>query len=157
MAATALASQRRLVGRRIANGGSINIKVSASLLFIVLLATACSTPQTSQVVRFHEQDQANIIVRYYSDETSYVVKPQKTEGGFLSIFRRGDVLDMARKLPDRELAVVILIHYPSQDTADAVRTKWASQLTGLGYQRAVFLGGSNSSQIDGLPILAQVD
>jgi len=133
------------------------MKVSASLLFIVLLATACSTPQTSQVVRFHEQDQANIIVRYYSDETSYVVKPQRTEGVFLSILRRDDVLDVAKKLPGRGLAVVILVHYPSQDTADAVRTKWASQLTGLGYQRVVFLRGFGSSQVEGLPILAQVD
>ena len=133
------------------------MKVSASLLFIVLLVTACSTPQTSQVVRFHEQDQANIIVRYYSDEISYVVKPQRTEGVFLSILRRDDVLDVAKKLPGRGLAVVILVHYPSQDTADAVRTKWASQLTGLGYQRVVFLRGFGSSQIEGLPILAQVD
>ena len=133
------------------------MKVSASLLFIVLLVTACSTPQTSQVERFHEQDQANIIVRYYSDETSYVVKPQRTEGVFLSILRRDDVLDVAKKLPGRGLAVVILVHYPSQDTADAVRTKWASQLTGLGYQRVVFLRGFGSSQIEGLPILAQVD
>ena len=90
------------------------MKVSASLLFIVLLVTACSTPQTSQVVRFHEQDQANIIVRYYSDETSYVVKPQRTEGVFLSILRRDDVLDVAKKLPGRGLAVVILVHYPSR-------------------------------------------
>jgi hypothetical protein len=133
------------------------MKVTVSLLFIVLLATACSTPQASRVVRFHEQDQANIIVRYYSDETSYVVKPQKTEGPFLSILKRDDVLDVAKQMPGRELAVVILIHYPTQDTADAVKAKWASLLTGLGYQRVVFLGGVSSRQIDGLPILAQVD
>jgi hypothetical protein len=133
------------------------MKVSASLLFIVFLVTACSTPQTSRVVRFHEQDQANIIVRYYSDETSYVVKPEKTEGPFLSIFRRDDVLDVAKHLPGRDLAVVILIHYPTQDAADAVKTKWTGLLTRLGYQRIVFLGGVGSRQIDGLPILAQVD
>lgn len=133
------------------------MKVSALLLFIVLLVTACSTPQTSQVVRFHEQDQANLIVRYYSDETSYVVKPQKTEGPFLSIFRRDDVLDVAKQQPGRELAVVILVHYPTQDATAAVKTKWTGLLTRLGYQRVVFLGGVSSRQIDGLPILAQVD
>ena len=129
------------------------MKVSASLLFIVLLATACSTPQTSQVVRFHEQDQANIIVRYYSDETSYVVKPQKTEGGFLSIFRRGDVLDMARKLPDRELAVVILIHYRAAPEGAKVKAEWTKLLTDLGYQRVVFLLAQGSMQVDGLTVL----
>jgi hypothetical protein len=133
------------------------MKVSALLLFIVLLATACSTPQTSRVVRFHEQDQANLIVRYYTDETSFLVKPQKTEGPFLSILRRDDVLDVAKQLPGRELAVVILVHYPSQDTADAVKTKWTGLLTELGYQRVVFLGGYGTRQVNGLPILARAD
>ena len=133
------------------------MKVTVSLLFVVLLATACSTPQTARVVRFHEQDQANLIVRYYTDDTSYVVKPQKTEGPFLSILRRDDVLDVAKQLPGRELAVVILIHYPTQDAADAVKTKWAGLLTKLGYQRVVFLGAFGGRQIDGLPILAQAD
>ena len=127
------------------------------MLFIVLLVTACSTPQTSQVVRFHEQDQANIIVRYFSDETSYVVKPQKTNGPFLSILKRNDVLDVAQQLTGRELAVVILVHYPTQDATDTVKTKWRGLLTGLGYQRVVFLGGSDTRQVNGLPILAQVD
>ena len=133
------------------------MKVSASLLLIVLLAGACATPQTSKVVRFHEQDQANIIVRYYSDETSYVVKPQKTKGPFLSILSRDDVLDVAKQLPGRELAVVILIHYPTQEMADAVKTKWSGLLTGLGYQRVVFLGGVDTRQINGLAILARAD
>jgi hypothetical protein len=133
------------------------MKVSASLLFVVLLATACSTPQASRVVRFHEQDQANLIVRYYSDETSYVLKPQKKDGVFLSILRRDDVLDLAKQLQGRELAVVILVHYPCQTEADAVKSKWSALLTGLGYQRIVFLGGYGGKQVDGLPILAKVD
>jgi len=132
-------------------------KVFASLLFIVLLATACSTPRTSRVVRFHEQDQANLIVRYYTDETSYLLKPRKTEGPFLSILRRDDVLKVAKQLQGRELAVVILVHYPCQSEADAVKSKWTGLLTGLGYQRVVFLGGFGSTRVDGLPILAQAD
>ena len=133
------------------------MKVSASLLFIVLLATACSTPQTSRVVRFHEQDQANLIVRYYSDETSYVLKPQKTDGPFMSILRRDDVLEVAKQLPDHDLAVVILVHYPCQAAADAVKVKWTGLLTSLGYQRVVFLGGFGGKAVNGLPVLAQAD
>jgi hypothetical protein len=109
-------------------------------------------------VRFHEQDQASLIVRYYTDETSYVLKPQKTEGPFLSILRRDDVLEVAKQLPDHDLAVVILVHYPSQSAADAVKTKWSGLLTSLGYQRVVFLGGfGGGSQVNGLPVLAQAE
>jgi hypothetical protein len=133
------------------------IKVSASLLFVVLLATACSTPRTAPVVRFHEQDQANLIIRYYTDETSYVLKPQKTDGPFLRILRRDDVVKVAKQLPGRELAVVILVYYPYQGQGDAVKSKWTGLLTGLGYQRVVFLGGYGGKRIDGLPILAKAD
>jgi hypothetical protein len=133
------------------------MKVTASLLFVVLLATACSTPRISQVVRFHEQDQANLIVRYYTDETSYVLKPQQTDGPFLNILRRDDVLEVAKQPTGRELAVVILVYYPYQGQADAVKNKWTGLLTGLGYQRVVFLGGGGGKRVDGLPILAQAD
>ena len=138
-------------------GQGVMMKVSASLLFIVLLATACSTPQDSRVVRFHEQDQANLIFHYYTDETSYVVKPQKTEGMFLSILKRDDVLAVAKQLPDHDLAVVILIHYPCQSAADAVKAKWTGLLTSLGYHRVVFLGGFGGKEVNGLPVLAQAD
>lgn len=131
------------------------IKVSASLLFVVLLASACSTPQTSPVVRFNEQDQANLIFRYYTDDTSYVLKPQQTDGPFLSVLRRDDVLDVAKQLPGRELAVVILVHYACPSEADAVKNKWTGLLTKLGYQRVVFLHGSGGMQVNGLPVLAQ--
>ena len=130
-------------------------KVFASLLSIALLATACSTPRASRVVRFHGQDQANLIVRYYSDETSYLLKPQKRDGAFLSILRCDDVVKVAKQLPGRELAVVILVHYPCESEADAVKSKWKGLLTGLGYQRVVFLSGYGGKHVDGLPILAQ--
>jgi hypothetical protein len=133
------------------------MKVSASLLFIVLLATACSTPRTSPVVRFYEQDQANLIVRYYTDETSYVVKPQSTDGPFLSVLRRDEVVKVAKQLPGREMAVVILVHYLYPGETDAVKNKWTGLLTGLGYQRVVFLSGINGRQVNGLPVLAQGD
>ena len=131
------------------------MKVSASLLFVVLMATACSTSRTAPVVRFNEQERANLIVRYFTDDTSYVLKPQQTEGPYLSILRKDDVLHVAKQLPGRELAVVILIHYASPSEAQAVQSKWANLLTGLGYQRVVFLRGFGSMQVNGLTVLAQ--
>ena len=129
------------------------IKVSASLLFVLVLATSCSTPQTDPVVRFSEQDQANLIVRYYTDDISYVLKPAMKEGPFLSILKQDAVLEVAKKQPGRDLAVVMLIHYGCQSEGETVRCKWKSQLTEMGFQRVVFLAAGSNMQVNGLPVL----
>src|ERR1039457_746744 len=126
-------------------------KIAASLLFVLLIATACST---SRVVRFNQQEQANLVVRYYTDDTSYVLKPAKTDGTFLAILNKDAVLDVAKQQPGRELAVVILIHYRAQSEGDSVRQNWVKLLKEVGYQRVVFLRASGSMQINGLPVLA---
>jgi hypothetical protein len=77
------------------------IKVSASLLFVLLLATACSTPRNSPEVRFNEQEKANFVVRYYTDDTSFVLKPEEADGPFLRVLRRDAVVDVARQQPGR--------------------------------------------------------
>ena len=127
------------------------LKAAASLLFVLLLATACSTPR---VARFNEQDQADFIVRYYSEDTSYVLKPTKTDGPFLSILSRDAVLDVAKQQPSRRLAVVILIQYNVESEAQSVKRTWITKLTQVGYQRVVFLRGLNGPRVNGLPILA---
>jgi hypothetical protein len=129
----------------------VMIRVSASLLLVLLLATACST---SRMGRFNEQEQANLVVRYYTDDTSYVLKPAKTDGTFLAILNKDAVLDVAKQQPGRELAVVILIHYRAQSEGDSVRQNWVKLLKEVGYQRVVFLRASGSMQINGLPVLA---
>jgi hypothetical protein len=131
------------------------MKVSASLLFVLLLATSCSTPGTSPTVRFTEQEQANLVVRYYTDDTSYVLKPAQRDGPFLSVLKKDAVLDVAKRQAGRDLAVVILIHYAADSEAALVQTKWRSLLTDAGYQRVVFLRASGGMQINGLPLLAK--
>ena len=129
----------------------VMIRVSASLLLVLLLATACST---SRMGRFNEQEQANLVVRYYTDDTSYVLKPAKTDGTFLAVLNKDAVLDVAKQQRGRNLAVVILIHYRAQSEADAVKQNWVKLLKEVGYQRVVFLRASGSMQINGLPVLA---
>ena len=129
----------------------VMIRVAASLLFVLLLATACSTPGNA---RFSEQAGADLIVRYYSDDTSYLLKPPMTEGAFLSIFDRDAVLKVAQQQPGRQLAVVILIHYNVESEAEAVKRNWRNLLTQVGYQRVVFLRASTGMQVNGLPVLA---
>jgi hypothetical protein len=129
-------------------------KVSASLLLVLLLATSCSTPRTAPTVRFTEQEQANLVVRYYTDDTSYVLKPAQTDGRFLSILKKDAVLNVAKQQPGRDLAVVILIHYAADTEAATVQTKWRTLLGAAGYQRIVFLRANGGMQINGLPLLA---
>ena len=128
------------------------MRVFALLSFVAILATACSTPRTPLVERFHEQEKANLIIRYYTDDTSYVLKPATTEGSFLSVLKQDAVLNVAKQQPDRQLAVVILIHYILEREAAKVKDKWTNLLTGLGYQRVVFLRAVAGMQVDGLPV-----
>ena len=127
------------------------LKAAASLLFVLLLATACSTPRTA---RFSEQDQADLIVRYYSEDTSYVLKPTKTDGPFLSILNQEAVLDVAKQQPGRHLAVVVLIRYRADSEAEKVKRTWTTKLTQVGYQRVVFLRALKGMRVNGLQIMA---
>jgi hypothetical protein len=131
-------------------------KSSAPLLLVILLLTSCATQRDpwAALPRFHEQDQADLIVRYYSDDTSYVLKPQQTDGPFLSILNKDAVLDVAKQQPGRQLAVVVLLHFGAECEADKVKHAWTSLLTGAGYQRVVFLRAVSGMKVNGLPVLA---
>jgi hypothetical protein len=131
------------------------IKVCALLLFPLLLATSCSTPRTARVERFTEQDQASLIVRYYTDDTSYLLKPAANEGPFLAVLNKDAVMDVAKQQPGRQLAVVIMIQHANQNEVDAVRQRWQGLLTQAGYQRVVFLRARKGWDVNGLPVLAK--
>ena len=133
----------------------VMMKLSASLLFLALLVTACSTPRTAPTARFNEQENANLIVRYYTDDTSYVLKPATTEGAFLSILKKDAVVGVAKQQPGRDLAVVILIRYTDEHQDATVRHQWTDLLTEAGYQRVVFLRGLGGMKVNGLPVLAK--
>jgi hypothetical protein len=104
--------------------------------------------------RFGEEEQANFIIRYYSDDTSYVLKPAKTEGRFLTVLNKDAVVALAKEQPRRQLAVVVMIHYGVETQADAVKHDWTSLLSEAGYQRVVFLRAFNGMKVNGLPVLA---
>jgi len=103
--------------------------------------------------RFAEVETSDFIVRYYSNPTSYILKPSMTEGAFRSICDRALVLKIAREQPKHELAVVVLNLYPLPADEEAVKLGWVSDLEQLGYHRIVFLRGRNSVDVKGLPIV----
>jgi hypothetical protein len=132
-------------------------RISASLSLVALLFTSCATQRLASlpaVPRFSEQEQADVIIRYYSDDTSYVLKPSSTEGPFLSIFKKDAVVALAKQQPGRQLAVVVLIHYVDEEVAEAVKRDWTKLLTETGYHRVVFLRAINSMRVNGLAVLA---
>ena len=121
----------------------------------MLLLTSCATSRHpwAALPRFHEQEEANLIVRYYSDDTSYVLKPQTTDGPFLTVLKKDAVVEVAKQQPGRQLAVVILIHYGADIQAEAVKQNWKNLLAAAGYQRVVFLRALTGMQVKGLPVL----
>jgi hypothetical protein len=130
------------------------MKVSALLCLLALLATSCSTSKTARLARFNEMDQASLVIRYYTDDTSYVLKPAAMDGPFLAVLKKDAVLAVAKQQPARELAVVVMIHHGGDWEVEAVRQKWATLLTDAGYQRVVFLRAKKGMDFDGLPVLA---
>src|ERR1035438_2094101 len=132
------------------------IKIPARVCVTVLLLPSCAPPRhpMAALPRFNEAEQADLIIRYYSDDTSYVLKPSMTDGPFLTILKKDAVLAMAKQQPGRQLAVVLLIHYTDEGKAEAVKKDWTSLLTQTGYRRVVFLRALNSMQVNGLPVLA---
>jgi hypothetical protein len=130
------------------------MKVSALLLFVAFLATSCSTPGRHPEALFNDQERANLIVRYYTDDTSYLLKPQAKDGLFLAVLNKDAVVEVARQQTGRDLAVVVLAHYGAESQADAVKQKWNGLLTEVGYHRVVFLRGRTGKRINGLPVLA---
>jgi hypothetical protein len=130
------------------------ISVSIVLFAVILQFTSCSTPSpTASGPRFTEEKTADFITWYYSDETSYVVKPATMDGVFLYICDRALVLKLAGQQPRRDLAVLVLTRYPNEETENSAKLAWVKELKGLGYQRIVFVRGGLSMQVTGLPIL----
>jgi hypothetical protein len=103
--------------------------------------------------KFKETEAADLIVRFYSDDTSYLVKPSMMDGKFRSICDRSLVLNTARQQPGRGLAAIVLTHYPNSGDEETIKAAWRKELRELGYQRVVFLRGRNSMDVNGLLVL----
>ena len=67
----------------------------------------------------------------------------------MTSFDKDSVVELAKKQSGRDLAVVILIRY---NNLDSIKQAWAERLSGIGYQRVVFLQGEGM-KINGLSIL----
>ena len=89
-------------GKQIATAGTEMMRLSALLVCTALLATACSTPRNSSFARFDEQEQANLIVRYYTDDTSYLLKPANDRRRVPNGPKKDAILNLAKQQPGRD-------------------------------------------------------
>ena len=108
--------------------------------------------------RFTEEEAADFIALYFSDITGYALKPAMMDTmmdrEFRTICDRASLLKLASQQPRHDLAVVVLIHYPTARDEDFIKLAWMKDLEELGYQRIVFLrNGNNIKKVNGLPIL----
>lgn len=117
--------------------------------------TSCATPNSpsSARPRFGEEEATDLVVRYYSDQTSYVLKPKQMDGAFLRIFTPNAVVDLATRQPRRELAVVVMVYYTEDARRGRLEQEWTERLRRIGFRRVVFLLATNDMKINGLEIL----
>jgi hypothetical protein len=134
------------------SGGS-----TATVLVTGYARTPPQPPRNLRVVTEAEVKRADFIVRYNDDRTSYVVKPPKKDefagGDYYSIYDRGDVLKLAAAQPGRELAIVVIAHYPTSASEEPAKLAWVKDLQSLGYKGIIFCWAANKvDRIIGLEV-----
>ena len=118
-----------------------------------VLAVSCVT--SSQPLTYHATDNAALIVRSLDNSSCQVLAPTP-----VSREANASLLDQAKTFPRHGTAVVILENYSEPQLGREFRDRtlgWFIGLRGLGYQRIVFLRGSNMTSPDGLLTLAEYD
>ena len=131
---------------------AVTKSASFLLLGVILLMSCRAVPTKSEIgeAKFGEENRADIVVRFYTDQVCRVLKPLKTEGPFLSTYDKGRACAVANEQSGRGLAVVILVRL---NASEEVKRWWFDRLGELGYKRVVFLQAKEGLQVNGLPIL----
>ncbi len=130
---------------------------------IPVIGWARMPPSPPGNVRFVEEEQSDFIVKYFSDQLSYILKPRKLvqigEYRFQAPCDRELVLKEAAQQAQvhRDLAVVVLTHYSNAESAEAAMSGWTNDLRALRYKRLVFLRGDHmKNQANTLRVLKDI-
>ena len=124
---------------------------------LVLLLAGCATNPhyVADGPKFYEEADANLIVRYSSENTVFMLRPDGHEGPFQQIFTRQELCDKVAVQPgERNLAVVIINHYFMRDLELQVKAGWRENLNQLHFRRIVFLRGNDRGNVNGLRIVS---
>lgn len=134
-------------------------KKRATLLSAValLMLTSCALSPDDRARKFQEEQFANLILRYSTDETIFRLKPEASEGGFLRIYNRDQIRAEASHADGhRNLAVVVLDYIHSPDRERRIIQGWVASLGEANYRRVVFLRARDHGRINGLRIVDDV-
>jgi hypothetical protein len=123
----------------------------------LLCLTSCALGPDAGSKRFEEEQFANLIIRYSSDQTIYRLKPDGRDGEFLRIFDRNEICTEAEQLGGpRQLAVVLIDYVYAHDIEREIIDGWSARFKELNFQRVVFLRAWDKLTVNGLRIVADV-
>jgi len=126
-------------------------------IFLLLLAvtplflTSCATKRPPVV--FYNTDTAALVIKSLDEKTSQMLHPNPS-----SHAHNDDILTIAKTLPDRKTAVVMLENYTEPQLGQQFRDRGTPlfiALRGLNYEHIVFLQGKNVNNPNGLITLAE--
>ena len=125
----------------------------------LVLLTGCVVDQHAMSGRkFHEEDAADLIIRYSSDNTIFRLKPDAHDGPFYRIFSRQELCDLdAQRVGARNLAVVVMGYSPFVEVERQIKQGWVDNLTRLNYRHVVFLRATEKYKVNGLRVVDEVD
>ena len=127
--------------------------LALALAVLTVLLTSCSTPPPPRQAYFN-QDPSALVIKSLDAKQGQILAPAATPPE-----PSDRLVDKARKLPQRNTAVVILENYTEPEIGSQFRdrgTAWFACLRSIGYQHIVFLQG-NGLATDGLPLLVRYD
>lgn len=126
----------------------------AALAGIAVLACSCATHQQALGPKFRDASAADVVIRYSSDSTIFMWKPDGREGPFYRIFNRQEICDeIARREGTRNLAVVVLNYHRFRELEHQVKQAWVDDLSRLQFSRVIFVRANDTDQVNGMRIV----
>ncbi|MEY4385465.1 MAG: hypothetical protein RLY20_748 [Verrucomicrobiota bacterium] len=121
---------------------------------VFLSSCASSGYHTAEGRKFDEAEFADLVLKYASDQTIFMVKPDGHEGAFYRIFNRDEICALdAQRLGRRDMAVVMIGFNRDLAVEQQIKEEWVSSLTKLNYHRVVFLRSSDHNEVNGLRVI----
>jgi hypothetical protein len=129
----------------------------ASIGLAGLLLASCAIGPDAHSKRFHEEQFADLIIRYSTDQTIYRLRPEGRDGAFFRIFNREQIRAEAKRLGGRRFLAVVMIDYMhapflEQELIDS----WVADFRELNFQRVVFVRAKDYEMVNGLRIVADI-
>jgi len=125
---------------------------------LVLGMTSCAIGPDLHARKFHEEQLADLVIRYSAEQAIFRLKPEARDGVFQHIYDREQLCAEAAELPgQRYMAVVVIDYIYSAQVERELIDSWVDSFKPLNYERIVFLRSNGSDSISGLRVVAEYD